>query len=298
MMVCSQMRWNVRSNTFTEAAAEAARQKQAQAAARAAEFEAAALAWLTEPSAPPSQSRLKGRKAHAGRASQSKELKQAPQQQDADDSTEASLDDNDEEVITDITPSTVEAHDQLTNSSFASGRAGARRLAPSTPPPPSTPHHIAQSAPCHILAQRQSDSIRLENLSKRALADWKVQMRGHRARVHIDHQPSNLLNDKDLRIFTPRDEELLLRPGEVWKLDLHKPQWLRERGCSLEATLAGDAVEVYLKILQTHLCTSLLTHDPPCYIRHACCVNTVQLVPSCIACCNAVSHYYRFLSAI
>lgn len=109
---------------------------------------------------------------------------------------------------------------------------------------------------------------------------------------------SNLLNDKDLRIFTPRDEELLLRPGEVWKLDLHKPQWLRERGCSLEATLAGDAVEVYLKILQTHLCTSLLTHDPPCYIRHACCVNTVQLVPSCIACCNAVSHYYRFLSAI
>ncbi len=70
----------MRSNTFTEAAAEAARQKQvhslhktkftlaimldsvkhrffvnvlqAQAAARAAEFEAAALAWLTEPSAP------------------------------------------------------------------------------------------------------------------------------------------------------------------------------------------------------------------------------------------------------
>jgi hypothetical protein len=91
-------------NTFIEAAAEAARQKQvhslhktkftlaimldsvkhlffvnvldAQAAARAAEFEAAALAWLTEPSAPPSQSRLKGRKAHAGRASQvSPELK-------------------------------------------------------------------------------------------------------------------------------------------------------------------------------------------------------------------------------
>lgn len=86
------------TNTFIEAAAEAARQKQVhslhetkfslailldsvkhrflvdvlqtQAAARAAEFEAAALAWLLEPSAPPSQSRLKGRKAHAGRASQ------------------------------------------------------------------------------------------------------------------------------------------------------------------------------------------------------------------------------------
>ena len=85
-------------NTFIKAAAEAARQKQvhslhktkfslaimldsvehrffvlvmqAQAAARAAEFEAAALAWLTEPSAPPSESRLKGRKAHAGRALQ------------------------------------------------------------------------------------------------------------------------------------------------------------------------------------------------------------------------------------
>lgn len=70
---------------------------------------------------------------------QSKELKQAPQQQDADDSTEvcryaldcsvdqccmakqqkcltfywywqASLDDNDEEVVTDITPSTVEVN--------------------------------------------------------------------------------------------------------------------------------------------------------------------------------------------
>ncbi len=43
---------------------------QEQAAARAAEFEAVAIAWLTEPSAPPSESRLKGRKAHAGRASQ------------------------------------------------------------------------------------------------------------------------------------------------------------------------------------------------------------------------------------
>lgn len=39
--------------------------------------------------------------------------------------------------------------------------------------------------------------------------------------------------------------------------------FIRERGCSLEATLAGDAVEVYLKIMQSHLCTSLLTHIPP-----------------------------------
>jgi len=49
-----------------------------------------------------------------------------------------------------------------------------------------------------------------------------------------------------------------LRPDEVWKMDLHTPQILRDRGRTLEATLAGDAVEVYLKILQTHLCTSLL----------------------------------------
>ena len=43
---------------------------QEQAAAQAAEVEAVAIAWLTEPSAPPSEPRLKGRKAHPGRASQ------------------------------------------------------------------------------------------------------------------------------------------------------------------------------------------------------------------------------------
>ncbi|DBA96028.1 TPA: hypothetical protein ACH3X1_001529 [Trebouxia sp. C0004] len=194
--------------------------------------------WLMELSATPSQSCLKGRKATAGTGKAS----------------QASLDDNDnEEVVTDITPYSHEGFDQVVSSSFAKHAVAAHRSTHVTPHPASTPHTTAQSAPSHVLAPRQIDIIRLENLSKRALADWKEQMRDHRARVHIDRQPSNLLADKDLRIFSPRDEELLLRPGEVWKLDLHTPKWLRDRGCSLEATLAADAVEVYLKILQTHL---------------------------------------------
>ena len=69
---------------------------------------------------------------------------------------------------------------------------------------------------------------------------------------------SNLSAEKVLGVFLPRDQELLLRSGEVWEIDLHAPKCLRERECSLEATLAADAIEVYLKILQTRLCTSLL----------------------------------------
>ncbi|KAL0020774.1 hypothetical protein WJX77_012316 [Trebouxia sp. C0004] len=216
---------------------EAARQEQEATAAEVAEAQAADD-WLMELSATPSQSCLKGRKATAGTGKAS----------------QASLDDNDnEEVVTDITPYSHEGFDQVVSSSFAKHAVAAHRSTHVTPHPASTPHTTAQSAPSHVLAPRQIDIIRLENLSKRALADWKEQMRDHRARVHIDRQPSNLLADKDLRIFSPRDEELLLRPGEVWKLDLHTPKWLRDRGCSLEATLAADAVEVYLKILQTHL---------------------------------------------
>ncbi|DBA66670.1 TPA: hypothetical protein ACH3X2_002180 [Trebouxia sp. C0005] len=160
-------------NSFIEAVVEATHQEQKQVAEDAAKAEADAYASLTEPSAPSIESRLKGKKARAGRASQSKKRQQSPQQQDADDCAEASLDDSDGEVIADITPETQEAYDDLTNSSFASGHAGARRLAPITPHSSSTPRQIAQSAPSHDMAQRQSHNIRLETLSNRALADWK-----------------------------------------------------------------------------------------------------------------------------
>ncbi|KAL0023717.1 hypothetical protein WJX79_006722 [Trebouxia sp. C0005] len=144
---------------------------------------------LTEPAAPSSESRSQGRKAHANRALLSKKRQQAPQQQEADDCAEASEDDSDGEVIADVTPDTQEAYDDLTNSSFASGHAGARRLAPTSPHTSSTPRQIAQSAPSHDVAQRQSHNIRLETLSIRALADWKRQMSCHCARVHIQGQP-------------------------------------------------------------------------------------------------------------
>ncbi|DBA99278.1 TPA: hypothetical protein ACH3X3_011888 [Trebouxia sp. C0006] len=237
---------------------EAARRKQEIAAADAARAQALLDDWLTEPSAPPSESCLKGRKGPAGKgkASQSKKHKQAPQQQGTDDCAEASLDDSDnEEVVTDITPYSHEGIDQVASSSFAKHAVAAimLRSTRSVPAAPLPPHTIAQSAPSRVLAQHQTDIIRLRNLSDRAERDWKVLMAHHEARVFIEMQPSNQLADRALRIFQPRDEELLLRPDEVWKMDLHTPKILRDRGRTLEATLAGEAVEVYVKLLQIHL---------------------------------------------
>ena len=109
---------------------------------------------------------------------------------------------------------------------------------------------------------------------------------------------SNQLANGTLRIFHPRDEEKFLRSEEVWKMDLHTPKTLRDRGRTLEATLAGDAVEVYLKILQNHLCTSLLTHIPPTALGMLAVPALHSCLLTCIACCNAVSRDHCLLRTI
>ena len=109
---------------------------------------------------------------------------------------------------------------------------------------------------------------------------------------------SNQLANGTLRIFHPRDEEKFLRPEEVWKMDLHTPKTLRDRGRTLEATLAGDAVEVYLKILQNHLCTSLLTHIPPTALGMLAVPALHSCLLTCIVCCNAVSRDHCLLRTI
>ena len=96
--------------------------------------------------------------------------------------------------------------------------------------------------------------------------------------------------------FQPRDEELLLRPDEVWKMDLHTPKILRDRGRTLEATLAGEAVEVYVKLLQIHLCTSLLTHIPPTALGMLAVPILYSYLLTHVVCCNSVLHYYHLLT--
>ena len=63
----------------------------------------------------------------------------------------------------------------------------------------------------------------------------------------------NLVRPKVLSIFGQRPGEL--RPAEQWKLDLHIPKELRDQDRLLSAADAAGAAEIYLKLLQKHLCT-------------------------------------------
>lgn len=82
--------------------------------------------------------------------------------------------------------------------------------------------------------------------------------------------------DSPLRIFRllrPRQSERILRPLEVWKIDLHTSDYMRNVvGLTMEGDHASKAMAIWLHVLHSHLST-LADNPAPAYLlpwRAAC----------------------------